>query len=96
LRKNIQLSSRPADYGVSLGDGEKDTVVRGLWHKNCGLFVEARREKLTIVERQLQLRVNILILAQTYNKRTAATKLSEKPGPAILHREAHIRLALRP
>ena len=27
-------------YGVNVGDGEKDTIVRGFWRKNCGLSVE--------------------------------------------------------
>lgn len=29
-------------YGVNLGDGEKNTVVRGLLRRTCGLFVERR------------------------------------------------------
>lgn len=34
-------------YGVNVGDGEKDTVVRGFWRKNCGFFT-AVWEKLAI------------------------------------------------
>ena len=28
------------EYGVNVGDGEKDMVVRGFWRKICGLFAE--------------------------------------------------------
>jgi len=27
-------------YGVNVGDDEKDTIVRGFWCENCGLFAE--------------------------------------------------------
>lgn len=30
------LRSIQSYYGVTLGDGEKATVVRGLWIRNCG------------------------------------------------------------
>ena len=27
-------------YGVNVGDGEKDMIVRGFWRRICGLFAE--------------------------------------------------------
>ena len=32
-------------YGVNVGDGEKDTIVRGFWHRICGLFAEQIRKR---------------------------------------------------
>lgn len=35
---DVILRVRPTDYAVTLGDGAKDTLVRGVWVKNRGLF----------------------------------------------------------
>ena len=32
--------AREMIYGVNVGDGEKDTIMRGFWRKICGLSAE--------------------------------------------------------
>ena len=32
-------------YRVNVGDGEKDTIVRGFWRRICGLFTEQIRKR---------------------------------------------------
>ena len=32
-------------YGVNVGDGEKDMIVRGFWRRICGLFAEQIRKR---------------------------------------------------
>ena len=44
----IPLRRSPAPailYGVNVGDGEKDTIVRGFWRRICGLFAEQIRKR---------------------------------------------------
>ena len=36
----LEYARMMLDYGVNLRDGEKGTVVGGLWRRNCGLFAE--------------------------------------------------------
>ena len=38
--RTLTVSQTTLPYGVNVGDGEKDTIVRGFWRRICGLFAE--------------------------------------------------------